>query len=195
MEQFHLKFNGDKLVCDKCNSTVLQQYINSHKDYIIYNLDPSNKIKRLYCNGARLGYGSDIVAIAIFRISNTIEVYINIDNALIPVRNNFDVTFYSSNSFDKNFQDKSEKTDIISKCYIKRNKHYTYYVVGVNDVITYHLDIINNVFEIRYQDITVLSYIADYEFCRDFIALVFEKDVNTEQKVKMIVDLYCSTLI
>lgn len=195
MEQFHLKFNGDKLVCDKCNSTVLQQYINSHKDYIIYNLDPSNKIKRLYCNGARLGYGSDIVAIALFRISNTIEVYINIDNALIPVRNNFDVTFYSSNSFDKNFQDKSEKTDIISKCYIKRNKHYTYYVVGVNDVITYHLDIINNVFEIRYQDITLLSYIADYEFCRDFIALVFEKDVNTEQKVKMIVDVYCSTLI
>lgn len=195
MEQFHLKFNGDKLVCDKCNSTVLQQYINSHKDYIIYNLDPSNKIKRLYCNGARLGYGSDIIAIALFRISNVIEVYVNIDNALIPVRNNFDVTFYSSNSFDKNFQDKSEKTDIISKCYIKRNKHYTYYVVGVNDVITYHLDIINNVFEIRYQDITLLSYIADYEFCRDFIALVFEKGVNTEQKVKMIVDLYCSTLI
>lgn len=195
MEQFHLKFNGDKLVCDKCNSTALQQYINSHKDYIIYNLDPTTQIKRLYCNGARLGYGSDIIAIALFRISNTIEVYVNIDNALIPVRNNFDVTFYSSNSFDKKFQDKSEKTDIISKCYIKRNKHYTYYVVGVNDVITYHLDIINNVFEIRYQDITLLSYIADCEFCSNFIALVFEKGVNTEQKVKMIVDLYCSTII
>jgi hypothetical protein len=67
-------------------------------------------------------------------------------------------------------------------------------VVGVNDVITCHLDIINNVFEIRYHDIALLSYIADYEFCSNFIALVFEKGVNTEQKVKMIVDLYCSTL-
>jgi len=195
MEQFHLKLNGGKLVCDKCNSAALQQYINSHKDYIVYNFDPAAQIKRLYCNGARLGYGSDIIAIALFRIANTIEVYVNIDNALIPVRNNFDVTFYSSNSFDKKFQDKTKKTDIISKCYIKRNKHYTYYVVGVNDVITYHLDIINNIFEIHYKDITLLSYIADYEFCRDFITLVFEKGVNTEQKVKMIVDLYCSTLI